>query len=150
MSLPYGQLCSAAWQLAIAAIGASSDRKKAFGETVDRNYLPGMAKLVAVGLLILAATNMRFARWIAFDQMPKHGNCSKMLENEMGSLTCQCVEGHHFSEEPALFEETTVLYTDTNFLWVAVAPPLRFLLNQLRSAAQGITPVLRNPRQQQS
>jgi hypothetical protein len=53
-------------------------------------------------------------RRIEFHQTPKHGSWLNIAENELSSLTRQCVEGRRFPDEQALREETTAWSTEVN------------------------------------
>ena len=53
-------------------------------------------------------------RRIEFHQTPKHGSWLNIAENELSSLTRQCVEGRRFPDEQTLREETTAWSTEVN------------------------------------
>jgi hypothetical protein len=53
-------------------------------------------------------------RRIEFHHTPKHGSWLNIAENELSSLTRQCVDDRRFSDEQTLREETTAWSTDTN------------------------------------
>lgn len=56
----------------------------------------------------------RLVRRIAFHQTPKHGSWLNVAENELSSLTRQCVQGRRFPDEKTLRAETTAWSTDVN------------------------------------
>jgi DDE superfamily endonuclease len=53
-----------------------------------------------------------FARRIEFCYTPKHGSWLNIAENELSSLTRQCVSGQRFGDVASLQEETTAWSTD--------------------------------------
>lgn len=53
-------------------------------------------------------------RRIEFHQTPKHGSWLNIAENELSSLTRQCVQGRRFPDEQTLREETAAWSTETN------------------------------------
>jgi hypothetical protein len=56
----------------------------------------------------------RLVRRIEFHHTPKHGSWLNIAENELSSLTRQCVSGRRFADIPTLLEETTAWSTDVN------------------------------------
>jgi hypothetical protein len=56
----------------------------------------------------------RLVRRIEFHHTPKHGSWLNIAENELGSLTRQCVSGRRFADIPTLQEETLAWSTDIN------------------------------------
>lgn len=53
-------------------------------------------------------------RRIEFHPTPKHGSWLNIAENELSSLTRQCVAGRRFADIPTLQEETSAWSTDVN------------------------------------
>jgi DDE superfamily endonuclease len=53
-------------------------------------------------------------RRIEFCYTPKHGSWLNIAENELSSLTRQCVSGQRFADVPTLREETDAWSTDVN------------------------------------
>src|SRR5271169_5504613 len=53
-------------------------------------------------------------RRIEFCYTPKHGSWLNIAENELSSLTRQCVSGRRFADVPTLREETDAWSTDVN------------------------------------
>src|SRR5580704_337527 len=53
-------------------------------------------------------------RRIRFCYTPKHGSWLNIAENELSSLTRQCVAGQRFADVPTLREETAAWSTDVN------------------------------------
>jgi len=53
-------------------------------------------------------------RRIEFCYTPKHGSWLNIAENELSSLTRQCVSGRRFPDVPTLREETAAWSTDVN------------------------------------
>jgi hypothetical protein len=53
-------------------------------------------------------------RRIEFCHTPKHGSWLNIAENELSSLTRQCVSGRRFGEAATLREETSAWSTDVN------------------------------------
>lgn len=53
-------------------------------------------------------------RRIEFHQTPKHGSWLNIAENELSSLTRQCVDGRRFPDEQTLRDETTAWSTEVN------------------------------------
>ena len=53
-------------------------------------------------------------RRIEFCYTPKHGSWLNIAENELSSLTRQCVSGRRFADIPTLREETGAWSTDVN------------------------------------
>lgn len=53
-------------------------------------------------------------RRIEFCYTPKHGSWLNIAENELSSLTRQCISGRRFGDIETLCEETTVWSTDVN------------------------------------
>jgi len=53
-------------------------------------------------------------RRIEFCYTPKHGSWLNIAENELSSLTRQCVSGRRFADVPTLREETSAWFTDVN------------------------------------
>jgi hypothetical protein len=53
-------------------------------------------------------------RRIEFHQTPKHGSWLNIAENELSSLTRQCVDGRRFPDEQTLREETAAWSTEVN------------------------------------
>jgi hypothetical protein len=53
-------------------------------------------------------------RRIEFCYTPKHGSWLNIAENELSSLTRQCVSGRRFADVVILREETSAWYTDVN------------------------------------
>jgi hypothetical protein len=53
-------------------------------------------------------------RRIEFHQTPKHGSWLNMAENELSSLTRQCVSGRRFGDIATLQSEVTAWSTDVN------------------------------------
>jgi hypothetical protein len=53
-------------------------------------------------------------RRIEFCYTPKHGSWLNIAENELSSLTRQCVSGRRFADIPTLREETSAWFTDVN------------------------------------
>ena len=56
----------------------------------------------------------RFVRRFEFRYTPKHGSWLNIAENELSSLTRQCVSGRRFADTKTLREETTAWSTDVN------------------------------------
>lgn len=56
----------------------------------------------------------RLVRRIEFHYTPKHGSWLNVAENELSSLTRQCVAGRRFGDVEALREETAAWCTDVN------------------------------------
>ena len=56
----------------------------------------------------------QLARRIEFRHTPKHGSWLNIAENELSSLTRQCVSGRRFADADTLREETTAWTTDVN------------------------------------
>ena len=56
----------------------------------------------------------QLVRRIEFHQTPKHGSWLNVAENELSSLTRQCVAGRRFGDIEALQAETTAWSTDVN------------------------------------
>ena len=56
----------------------------------------------------------RLVRRIEFHHTPKHGSWLNIAENELSSLTRQCVSGRRFADIKTLQEETSAWSTDVN------------------------------------
>lgn len=56
----------------------------------------------------------QIVRRIEFHHTPKHGSWLNVAENELSSLTRQCVEGRRFPDEETLRVETTAWANDVN------------------------------------
>jgi len=56
----------------------------------------------------------QLVRRIEFRHTPKHGSWLNIAENELSSLTRQCVSGRRFADTKTLREETTAWSTDVN------------------------------------
>jgi len=56
----------------------------------------------------------QLVRRIEFCQTPKHGSWLNIAENELSSLTRQCVSGRRFGDIETLREETAAWATDVN------------------------------------
>ncbi len=56
----------------------------------------------------------RLVRRIDFRHTPKHGSWLNIAENELSSLTRQCVAGRRFGDEDALRRETSAWSSDIN------------------------------------
>ena len=56
----------------------------------------------------------QLVRRLEFCYTPKHGSWLNVAENELSSLTRQCVEGRRFGDVETLREETTAWSTDVN------------------------------------
>ena len=56
----------------------------------------------------------RLVRRIEFHHTPKHGSWLNIAENELSSLTRQCVSGRRFTDIQALQGETSAWSTDVN------------------------------------
>ncbi len=56
----------------------------------------------------------RLVRRIEFHHTPKHGSWLNIAENELSSLTRQCVSGRRFADLKTLQEETSAWSTDVN------------------------------------
>jgi len=56
----------------------------------------------------------RLVRRIEFRYTPKHGSWLNIAENELSSLTRQCVSGRRFADVKTLQEETSAWSTDVN------------------------------------
>jgi hypothetical protein len=56
----------------------------------------------------------RLVRRIEFRHTPKHGSWLNIAENELSSLTRQCVSGRRFGDIPTLGGETSAWSTDVN------------------------------------
>lgn len=56
----------------------------------------------------------QLVRRIQFCQTPKHGSWLNIAENELSSLTRQCVSGRRFGDIETLQEETAAWSTDVN------------------------------------
>lgn len=56
----------------------------------------------------------QLVRRIEFRHTPKHGSWLNIAENELSSLTRQCVSGRRFADADTLREETTAWSTDVN------------------------------------
>ena len=56
----------------------------------------------------------RLVRRIEFRHTPKHGSWLNVAENELSSLTRQCVSGRRFGDIDTLREETAAWSTDVN------------------------------------
>ena len=56
----------------------------------------------------------RLVRQIEFHHTPKHGSWLNIAENELSSLTRQCVSGRRFADIQTLQEETSAWSTDVN------------------------------------
>jgi hypothetical protein len=56
----------------------------------------------------------RLVRRIEFRRTPKHGSWLNIAENELSSLTRQCVAGRRFGDVDSLREETTAWSSDVN------------------------------------
>lgn len=56
----------------------------------------------------------RLVRRIEFRYTPKHGSWLNIAENELSSLTRQCVSGRRFADVKTLQEETEAWSTDVN------------------------------------
>jgi hypothetical protein len=56
----------------------------------------------------------QLVRRIEFRHTPKHGSWLNIAENELSSLTRQCVAGRRFGDAETLREETTAWSTDVN------------------------------------
>ena len=55
-----------------------------------------------------------FVRRIEFRHTPKHGSWLNIAENELSSLTRQCVSGRRFADIPTLQSETSAWSSDVN------------------------------------
>jgi hypothetical protein len=53
-------------------------------------------------------------RHIEFCYTPKHGSWLNIAENELSSLTRQCVSGRRFADVPTLRDETSTWSIDVN------------------------------------
>ena len=51
---------------------------------------------------------------ISESHTPKHGSWLNIAENELSSLTRQCVSGRRFPDIPTLTDETSAWSTDVN------------------------------------
>lgn len=56
----------------------------------------------------------QLVRRIDFRHTPKHGSWLNIAENELSSLTRQCVSGRRFPDIPTLTDETSAWSTDVN------------------------------------
>ena len=56
----------------------------------------------------------QLVRRLEFHQTPKHGSWLNIAENELSSLTRQCVSGRRFPDEQTLQAEATAWSTDVN------------------------------------
>ena len=56
----------------------------------------------------------QLVRRIDFRPTPKHGSWLNIAENELSSLTRQCVSGRRFQDIPTLANETSAWSTDVN------------------------------------
>jgi hypothetical protein len=56
----------------------------------------------------------QLARRVEFCYTPKHGSWLNIAENELSSVTRQCVAGRRFADAAALREETSAWSTDVN------------------------------------
>ena len=56
----------------------------------------------------------QIVRRIEFHHTPKHGSWLNVAENELSSLTCQCVDGRRFPDEKTLRDETAAWSKDVN------------------------------------
>ena len=56
----------------------------------------------------------QLVRRIEFRHTPKHGSWLNIAENELSSLTRQCVDGRRFGDVETLLEETTAWSSDVN------------------------------------
>ena len=56
----------------------------------------------------------QLVRRIEFRHTPKHGSWLNIAENELSSLTRQCVDGRRFGDAETLREETTAWSSDVN------------------------------------
>jgi hypothetical protein len=56
----------------------------------------------------------RLVRRIEFRHTPKHGSWLNIAENELSSLTRQCISGRRFSDVRSLAKEATAWSTDCN------------------------------------
>ncbi|NKB17078.1 MAG: hypothetical protein HC770_01415 [Pseudanabaena sp. CRU_2_10] len=56
----------------------------------------------------------QLVRRIEFCHTPKHGNWLNIAENELSSLTRQCVSGRRFGDIETLRDETAAWFTDVN------------------------------------
>lgn len=56
----------------------------------------------------------QLVRRLVFCHTPKHGSWLNIAENELSSLTRQCVSGRRFGDVPTLREETSAWSTDVN------------------------------------
>lgn len=56
----------------------------------------------------------KLVRRIEFHQTPKHGSWLNIAENELSSLTRQCVSGRRFPDVKTLQTETTAWSDDVN------------------------------------
>src|SRR5271157_3181199 len=61
-----------------------------------------------------AAQARQYVRRIEFRHTPKHGSWLNIAENELSSLTRQCVSGRRFGEIATLVKETSAWCTDIN------------------------------------
>jgi hypothetical protein len=56
----------------------------------------------------------QLVRRLEFHHTPKHGSWLNIAENELSSLTRQCVSGQRFADIPRLQEETSAWSSDVN------------------------------------
>jgi len=67
----------------------------------------------------------QLVRRIEFRHTPKHGSWLNIAENELSSLTRQCVSGRRFADTKTLREETAAWSTDVNATQRGVDWPMK-------------------------
>jgi hypothetical protein len=80
-------------------------------------------------------------RRIDFRHTPKHGSWLNIAENELSSLTRQCVAGRRFADIPTLRDETSAWYTDVNRTQRGVHWQMK--INDARSKLTSIYPKIK-------
>ena len=78
------------------------------------------------------------ARRLEFRYTPKHGSWLNIAENELSSLTRQCLSGRRFGEIDTLREETEAWSTDSNAKQRAV--DWQFKINDARTKLKSLYP----------
>jgi DDE superfamily endonuclease len=80
-------------------------------------------------------------RRIEFCYTPKHGSWLNIAENELSSLTRQCVSGRRFADVPTLRDETGALSTDVNATQRGVDWQMR--IDDVRTKLKSVYPTMK-------
>ena len=80
-------------------------------------------------------------RRIEFCYTPKHGSWLNIAENELSSLTRQCVSGRRFADIPTLREETGAWSTDVNATQRGVDWPMK--IDDARVKLKSVYPTIK-------